>query len=241
MTYQPPGAYPGMPPYPGVAGLPARPPLPESVRRAYFFMLGGAGLSALSAVVTLAQIGSIRSVIEKGLPQDDSTMIDSLVKAAIVAGIVGALIEIGLWLWMAFACKAGRNYARIVGTVFFGIDAAGTLFGTIGYAATSNDGTTSTSFASGDTAAGQGVSWLTFLVGLAAVVLLWRKSSSDYFKPQQFYPGYPPYGQPGYAQPGYGQPGYGYPPPGYGYPQGAPQQAQAPQQTPYDNPQPPQG
>lgn len=236
MTYQPPGAYPGMPPYPGGAGAPPRPPLPETVRRAFLCMLGGAALSAASAVVTLTQLGQIRSAFEKGLPSDDPAMINSLATATIVVAVVAALVEIGLWLWMAFAAKAGKNYARIVGTVFFGVNASGTLFGTAGFVATSHNGATSSTLASSDTTLGQIVAWLMVLVGLAAVVLLWRRSSGAFFKPQQFYPVYP-YAQPGYgyAQSGYpyGQPGYGYPAagygPGYGYPPG-PQQQAAPQQ-----------
>ena len=35
--------------------------------------------------------------------------------------IVGALIAVALWLWMAWANNRGRNWARIVSAVFFGI------------------------------------------------------------------------------------------------------------------------
>lgn len=242
MTYQQPGAYPGMPPYPGPAGLPpAKPPAPESVTRAFQCMIAGAALSAISVVATFTQLGSIRSTFEKGLSNGDSDMVGSLVTATIVAAVVMALIEIGLWLWMAFSARAGKNYARIVGTVFFGINAAGTLFATAGYFVTAHSGSTSSTFATSDTVLGQIVDWLTFLVGLAAVVLLWRKSSSRYFKPEQFYPA-PPYGYPG--QPGYGYGyGYGYPGPGYA-PNGAPNMQGAPMQAPFAAPpqeQPPQG
>lgn len=220
MSYQPPGPYPGMPQYPGGVGLPSKPPMPESVRRAYFLMLAGAGLSVLSGVVALTETGSIRSALEKGLPQDDPDLINSLVTASIVAAIVGAVIQLGLWLWMAFAAKAGKNYARITGTVFFGIATFGTLFGSVGFVATAHNGSTSSTFASADTALGQVMSWLTFLVGLATVILLWRRSSGEYFKPEQYYAG--PYGQPaGYPA------GYGYPP------------APGAQQPPYDS-MPPQ-
>jgi hypothetical protein len=231
MTYQPPpGAYPGMPPYPGGAGMPPRPPLPESVRRAFALMLAGAGLSLASAVVSAVQIGSIRAAFEKGLPDDSPDVINSLVTAAIIGAVVAAAIEVGLWLWIAFAAKAGKHYARVVGTVFFGIDAAGTVFGTVGFTVTEHDGAKSSTLASSDTAFGQGVSWLTLLVGLAAVILLWRKSSSQFFRPTPYYPVYP------YAQPGYGYPAQGYGP-GYGYPPGPQPQGPQPQ---YDSPQPQQ-
>jgi hypothetical protein len=257
MTYQQPGAYPGIPSYPGGAGLPPKPPLPPTVQRAFQCMIVGAVLSVVGVVVSFIQLGSIRSTLEKGLPNDSPSTIDSLVTATIVAAVVVALIEIGLWLWMAFAAKAGKNYARIVGTVFFGINAAGTLFATVGFFATSDSGTSSSTFASSDTSLGQVTDWLTFFVGLAAVVLLWRKESSRFFKPEPLYPayGYPGYaGYPGY--PGYGAaPGYGggYPDPGQpGYPAAAPAQpypapaaeaaAQpAPPQDPQAPQNPPQG
>jgi multisubunit Na+/H+ antiporter MnhC subunit len=235
MTYQQPGAYAGMPAYPGGPGMPPpKPPTPGSVLRAFQCMLAGAVLSAIGVAATLTQLGSIRSAFEKGLSNDDSDMVDSLVTATIVAAVVIALIEIGLWLWMAFAAKAGKNYARIVGTVFFGLNAAGTLFSTAGYFATAGSGTTSSTFASSDTVLGQIVDWLTFAIGLAAVVLLWRKSSSEYFKPAQFYPA-TPYGYPGYGYPGYGYPGY--PPNAAPNMPGAPQQApQGPQSGPQSGP-----
>jgi hypothetical protein len=227
MTYQQPGAYAGMPAYPGGPGLPPKPPLPGSVLRAFQCMLGGAVLSVLSAVAVFPELGTIRSALEKGLPHDDHDMIDSLVTATIVVTVVTALIEAGLWVWMAFAAKAGNNYARIVGTVFFGLDAAATLFSTPGFFVSTNSGSTSSTFASSDTMLGQIVNWLIFVIGLAAALLMWRKSSSEYFRPEQFHPA-PPYGYPGHGYPGYGHPGYGYP----GYPpnaapnmQGAPPQA----------------
>jgi hypothetical protein len=243
MTYQQPGAYPGMPQYPGGVGLPPKPPAPETVRRAFFCMIAGAALSVIGVVVALTQLNAIRSVFETSLPNDDITMINSLVTATIVASVVIALIEVGLWLWIAFASKAGKNYARITGTVFFGVNAASTLFGTIGYIATSHNGSVNSTFASSDTVLGQIANWLTFLAGLAAVVLLWRKDAGPFFKPPQaFYPG--PYGYAAYPPPPY--PGYGYPqqPGAPGYPQqGYPQQAtgtpEAPQQSPYNTP--PQG
>ena len=42
--------------------------------------------------------------------------------AAVVTAVIGALIAIGLWLWMAWANRRGRNWARIVSAVFFGIN-----------------------------------------------------------------------------------------------------------------------
>jgi uncharacterized membrane protein (UPF0136 family) len=73
---------------------------------------------------------------------------------------------IALWLWMARANSQGRNWARIVSTVLF-VLATLHLFG--------NKGVVPVVFAV-----------LTWLVGLAAVWLLWRPTSSAFFKPQGY-------------------------------------------------------
>ena len=41
--------------------------------------------------------------------------------------IIFGLIGIGLWLWMAYANKAGKNWARITATAFFGLDTLSVL------------------------------------------------------------------------------------------------------------------
>jgi hypothetical protein len=211
MSYQPPGPYPGFPQSPGGAGLPAKPPVPQTVLRAYYCMLAGAALTIVNVVIAFTERGQIRSTLEKGLPTDDPSMVNSLVTAAMVFSVALALIEIGLWLWMAFACKAGKHYARVMSSVFFGVSASSTLFGSVGFFVTSHSGTTSSAFASSDTVLGQVASWLTLAAGLAAIVLLWAKSSSAYFRPQQFFA--PPYGYAGYypGQNGPMQPPYPYP------------------------------
>ncbi|WP_300609838.1 hypothetical protein [Trebonia sp.] len=87
--------------------------------------------------------------------------------------ILGALIATGLWLWMAQANKGGRSWARIMATVFFGFLTIVeplilawliTLHITVTFLVVSF-----TFFL---------VYWLT---GLSAVVLLWRRPSSDYY------------------------------------------------------------
>jgi hypothetical protein len=45
--------------------------------------------------------------------------------------IVGSVVSIGLWLWLASACKNGRDWSRTVGTVLLGVDTLGLLI-TIG-------------------------------------------------------------------------------------------------------------
>jgi len=233
MSYQPPGPYPVFPQYPGGGvGMPPKPPMPQTVLRAHYCILAGAVLAAASVLLTLTQIGSIRSILQTGDPSADQTTINSLVTATIVAACVFGAIEVGLWIWMAFATKAGRNWARILSTVFFGLNAAGTVFGGLADFASSSSGSTNTTFASSDTTLGQICSWLGFGVGLAAIILLWNKASTPYFKPASYFPG--PYGYPG-MPPGGPMPPYTYPvmpSQGTGPQDGAPQQPGDPWGTP---------
>jgi hypothetical protein len=82
---------------------------------------------------------------------------------AITLGIMSGLVLIALWLWMAQANGRGRNWARILSTMMLAL-ATLHLFG--------NKTVVQEVFVA--------VSWL---VGLAAVWLLWRPASSAFFKP----------------------------------------------------------
>lgn len=214
MAYPQPGPYPAYPQYPGQTGMPAKPPAPKTVQNAFYLMLAGAALAVIQTIVTLASKSQIRDSIRTHSPSYTTTQIDNMTNAAMVGAVVGGLIGIGLWTWMAFANRAGKNWARITGTVFFGIES---LLVVIGLAATTASAA-STANVSGISTALSVLSWL---VGLATVIMLWNKQSGPYFKPQPIGPGGPGYPYP-YAMPGQ-QP---MPPTG--------------SQPPYDMPQPPQ-
>ncbi|MGH3282190.1 MAG: hypothetical protein ACRDNW_24070 [Trebonia sp.] len=154
-------------PYPtgGAEPEPVRPAPPPSVRSAVRLMYAGAVISAISLIITLATVGSLRTAIHNADPSFTATKLHSAEVAAVVVAIVFGLIGIGLWLWMAWANKAGKNWARITATVFFGLDTLSVLAG----------------FRQADPAVSRAVSLLVWLAGLGAVVLLWQKMSSAYF------------------------------------------------------------
>jgi len=165
--------------------------------------------------------------------------------AVIVVGVVAALI----WLWIAWKNRAGRNWARVVATVFFGLSCLslpGLLTGghlsTMPSTITTGDGSTIAvpplAIPAWLIAAGV-VSWL---LGLAIIILLWQGAASRYYEAVSLSRRRPvtPYATPGYA-PGYAAPGYGapgYAPPGYqqwqpyGQPPAAPPDPQAPPRPP---------
>jgi len=84
---------------------------------------------------------------------------------SIIFAVIVGVIAIGLWLWMARANQAGHSYARITGTVFFGLN---TLFLFL-------------SLAQPHASVGLIFNVLVWLVGLGAVIMLWRKESGPYF------------------------------------------------------------
>jgi hypothetical protein len=131
-------------------------------------MYAGAVVSALSLIVGLATIGSLRSSLHKSDPTLTASQLHSLQSVVVVGSVVIGVIGIALWVWMALMNKAGKSWARIVSTVLFGLD---TLFLLLGVARAG-------------AAAGTLVSILTWLIGLGAVIFLWRKDSSAYFAPK---------------------------------------------------------
>ena len=144
-------------------------PLPTSVQTAVRLMYAGAGISAISFILGLVTIGSVRRTLEKQNPTYSASKISSLVNAEIAIVVVAGVIGVGLWLWMAWANKRGKNWARITGTVFFALYTLDLIL----VAARSASGV-STVFAI-----------VTWLVGLGATIMLWRRESSGYFHAQE--------------------------------------------------------
>lgn len=140
-----------------------RPSLPRSaptVRAAVRLMYTGAVLTATSliiSIVSLAFVGGGAATLRllgRGQP----------FPVTLTVGILSGLALIILWLWMARAIGQGRNWARILSTALCAL-ATVHLFG--------NAGVLTVVFAV--------TSWL---IGLAAVWLLWRPASNAFFKPQ---------------------------------------------------------
>jgi len=155
------------------SGQPAelqRPPAPPSVVNAVKLMYAGAAVSTVSLVISLADISGTKAAIRKARPSLTAAQVSQLNTFIISLAIVSGLIGIALWLWMARANNQGKNWARIVSTVLFGL-ATLDLFGV---------------FSEPKTLLGLVFPVLTWLVGLGAIFLLWRAESSAFFKPQEF-------------------------------------------------------
>lgn len=182
MSYQP---YPtgGAQPYPASGGtqMAQRPPQPSSVRIAMWLMYAGGALSALSAILILALGSRIKSDVDNALIKNNATLasegkktltlsqIHSVATAYVVIIVVVLVIAVALWVWMAWANGKGKPWARIVASVLFGLN---TVFLIIGVTRAG----TSTLFT--------GLGWL---IGLAAIIMIWQRASSAYFKPGPLY------------------------------------------------------
>ena len=156
-------------PYPstGKPVEPERGPAPPAVLNAVKLMYVGAAVSTVSLIISLASIGGTKDAIKKARPSLTATQVNQLNTFIIALAVVSGVIGVALWLWMARKNGEGKNWARILSSVLFGL-ATLDLFGVLSQP---------------KTALGLVFPLLTWLVGLGAVVLLWRKESTEFFKP----------------------------------------------------------
>ncbi|MFF2085823.1 hypothetical protein ACFVVM_18755 [Nocardia sp. NPDC058176] len=181
----PQGAYPGAP----QAGQAGPRVVPQNIQTAFYVMLAGAIVTVLSALYSLTTISDLRAEAERsseGVLSESG--IDMIVYGALGGAVIGALITAGLWVWMAFTTRAGKNWARITGTVFFGINVLFYLFGLVSLFTGVEGQLIPVLF-----------STVILAIGIAALVLIWNRKSAPYFAPPPPigylpYPGYPPNG-----------------------------------------------
>jgi hypothetical protein len=167
-------------PYPSSGQPPQllRPPAPAPVLTAVKVMYTGAAVSAVELIIGLALIiVDIKAAARGRFLGQSLTAQKPLV---ITLWIVFSLVMIGLWLWMARADGQGRNWARILSTVLFGL-ATLQLRGDFTQPV-SHAGSGVTVLYYGGTAL-FAAAWL---AGAATVWLLWRPASSAFFNPRGF-------------------------------------------------------
>jgi hypothetical protein len=243
-----PGPAYGQYPAPGYGQPPA--PLGERPRPlviAVWLMYVAAVVEIVYAVAEGQWLGSYMSSLFTAIEAADvsgsgtqvptSAIKDLILVSLVVGGIVAVLV----WLWMAWKNRAGRKWARVVVTVFFGLSClglpsllSGGHLSTMPSTLTTADGATVAVPPLAIPAwliAGGVVSWL---LGLAILILLWQGAVSRYYEAVSLSrrrPAYTPYAAPGYAPPGYAPPGPSQWQP-YGQPPAAPQDPQAPPRPP---------
>lgn len=160
--------YPGYPGYPGGYNLPPppqRPGPPPSVITAVTLMYVGAALSFVGLGLGLLQRSAIRRLVLRRNPALTPTQINFTINVAIAFAVIVALVGVGLWLWMAYANKKGYSWARVVSTVFFGIDTLSLVYALL----------------AGNTTLQRIHGVAVWLVALGAIVFLYRPDASAYF------------------------------------------------------------
>jgi hypothetical protein len=185
---------PGLAEYANLIGngllLRLRPGVPRSartMRAAVWLMYAGAAVSTLNLInavylyIAMASIGYKLQHVR--LPElTGYFQLAPLRPLAVAEGIVGDLVVIALWLWMARSAGQRRNWARM---------AAATLFGlaTLDIGVALADPRLISLAAS---LGGLPVLALTWPVGVAATCLLWLPSSTAFFNRQDLASAQPP-------------------------------------------------
>jgi hypothetical protein len=162
--YQP---YPGGDQSPQQYGQPGRPALatPPPVSRAVQLMYVGAAASLIGIVVNLTTVNALKSAILKRSPNLTPAQVNTAEHVEIILLVVAGLVGVGLWIWMALSCKAGKNWARITSTVFFAIETISALTAVSGAGQLAGAG------------AGRFYGILVWLIGLGAIILSRRSTS----------------------------------------------------------------
>jgi hypothetical protein len=149
----------------GQPAQPPRPPAPAPVLAPVKVMYAGAAVSTVTLIISLAiAIGNVEAAARGrwfgySLTAARLSQLKPLIITLVMAS--GPAV-IALWLWMARANGQGRNWARILSTVLFGL---------------------ATSELTGNHGLAKLICVITWLPGLAAVWLLWRPASRAFFKP----------------------------------------------------------
>jgi hypothetical protein len=142
---------------------------PRTVAIAVKLMYAGAILSAIDLIITLATAGQLRGLLHTAHPNWSDSRVTTYVHAQVTSSVFIWVVTIALWVVMARTNQAGRNWARVVATVLC-------AFSTL-------------SFAEAILQPASLVSKLVYaplwLVGVGAIVLLWRSETTAYIRAGQ--------------------------------------------------------
>ena len=178
-------------PYPfgGQPARPLRPPAPAPVLTAVKFMYVGAAFSTVTLIISPALIPAIKAGLRTANPSLTAAQVSD-VNTLIALAVVFGLAVIAAWLWMARATGQGKNWARILSTVLFGLATLDLMRGPqypgnyLAHFVIGGQAYPVIHSVLGATVLGLIVPVATWLTGLAAVWLLWRPTASAFFKPQ---------------------------------------------------------
>jgi hypothetical protein len=140
----------------------------------------GAAVSLITVIVDLATESITKSAMlsalktgarQSGIALPTGSQFNSGFYATLALVSVLGLIGVGLWIFVARGSGNGRDWARVTGSVLFGLDTLALLIGPPDLGIRGPEATVTRIFV--------GVVWL---IGLTAVMCLWRSDSSAFFK-----------------------------------------------------------
>jgi hypothetical protein len=155
-------------PYPAGAQMPEldKPPVPPQVTNAIRAMYVGAAATVVGIVIEILTVSATRTAIEKRSRHLTASQVNASQHVLIIGFVVSGLVAVAAWILIARACRNGNNWARITGTVLFGLCTLDALAAAVSPVAVA-------------VRAWWPVIWL---CGLTAVVFLWQRASTAFFK-----------------------------------------------------------
>jgi hypothetical protein len=137
--------------------------VPQLVNISFWLLIASAAIFVISMLLGLTQLDDpvFRQTFEQQVEGTGAGVTYEDIKGFIAGTlVVFAILGAGLYLLVAFFIRKGKNWARILGTVF----AALSIFGLFGVPSLGTVGT---------------------LLGIAAIVLLYLPAAAPYFRKQQ--------------------------------------------------------
>jgi hypothetical protein len=138
---------------------------PVSLLAAVRVMYAGAVASVLRAVVYVATRDDEKTAIQRRYPQLSRSTLTAVTHVAVAGGVIASLLGAALFIWIARSCRSGRNWARVTALVLAAVGVLAAVYDRF----------------SGLAAVWTVASLVVGLIGLAAVVLLWRARASAWF------------------------------------------------------------
>jgi hypothetical protein len=151
-----------------------RPPVPASVRTAARLMYVAMAVNVV-AVAFAALFSVSKNSVRKAYPSLLPSHVNLVLAELLVLVIVVGLASICCWPLVARFSQRGRNWARITGTALFALDTVRLVIGVSG-----GDSATIKAFVHVTVLVTCEI--IIWLLALAAVVFLWRGTSTAFFK-----------------------------------------------------------
>lgn len=116
------GSSPAGQPEPGQLEPGQRPQPPSAILTAVKLMYVGAVLQFLFGLLDMLNSDGRREWLAEQNPDATAAELEALAATMTTTSVVVHVVSVGLWIWMAWANKRGRSWARVVSTVLGGLN-----------------------------------------------------------------------------------------------------------------------